>query len=173
MLKWLDSHFEEMVLAFLLFCMMMLSGIQVCMRYVANSSLAWSEELTRYSFVWSGFLCIGYSIRRRTELRLDTAVAALPAMVRVVIETLLDIGAFALFSLFLYTGIVILHKTAEINQVSSALQIPMQYIYMAPVAGFLAGIIRTIQRIVCRISEAGKRNSFKKISVPDTERKGV
>jgi len=63
-LRWLDDHLEEYILAVLLVTISCVMMLQIIMRYIFNSSLPWPEELTRYCFVWSGFLGIGYSIKR-------------------------------------------------------------------------------------------------------------
>ncbi len=63
-LKWLDEHLEEALLVVFLVVMCLLTGFQVFMRKVLNSSLTWSEELNRFCYIWSGFLSIGYCIKK-------------------------------------------------------------------------------------------------------------
>ena len=64
MIKWLDENLEEALLAMLLCGMALVMGIQVFSRYALGSSLSWSEELTRYMFIWSAFLSISYCTKR-------------------------------------------------------------------------------------------------------------
>jgi TRAP-type C4-dicarboxylate transport system permease small subunit len=161
--KWIDKHFEEVCLAILLFAMVILSGLQVFMRYVTNTSLAWSEELTRYGFVWSGFLCLGYCIRRRSDLRIDVFLSILPNKAKIIFEIILDAVSVTVFCAFAYTSVIIIQKTIDLKQVSAALNIPMQYIYMAPFVGFSVSIVRIFQRIFMRILEFSGKNEFKKI----------
>ena len=54
-LHWLDENLEEFLLVFFLIAMTLIMGIQVFCRYVLGQSLSWSEEITRYLFIWSGF----------------------------------------------------------------------------------------------------------------------
>lgn len=54
-IRWLDDNLEEALLIALLVMMTLLMGLQVFSRYILNASLSWSEELTRYLFIWSGF----------------------------------------------------------------------------------------------------------------------
>lgn len=54
-IKWLDRHFEEILLVALLFAMMIIMGIQIFARYALSNSLSWSEEITRFCFIWTGF----------------------------------------------------------------------------------------------------------------------
>lgn len=57
---WLDENLEEFLLVIGLIAMTLIMGIQVFCRYVLGMSLSWSEELTRYIFIWCGFLSVSY-----------------------------------------------------------------------------------------------------------------
>ena len=48
----LDKHLEEILLVFGTMVMILLIFYQVVMRRCFNSSIAWSEELARYIFIW-------------------------------------------------------------------------------------------------------------------------
>ena len=51
-LHWLDENLEEFILVIFLIAMTLIMGIQIFCRYVLGMSLSWSEELTRYLFIW-------------------------------------------------------------------------------------------------------------------------
>ena len=57
---WLDNYLEEFFMVISLILMTVIMGIQVFSRYVLGSAPSWSEEITRYLFVWSGFLSVSY-----------------------------------------------------------------------------------------------------------------
>ena len=59
-LQWLDENLEEVLLVIALAAMAVIMGIQVIARYIFGASLSWSEELTRYIFIWAGFLSVSY-----------------------------------------------------------------------------------------------------------------
>lgn len=59
-LHWLNENLEEFLLVILLIGMTLIMGIQVLCRYAFGMSLSWSEELTRYLFIWCGFLSVSY-----------------------------------------------------------------------------------------------------------------
>ena len=63
-LHWLDENLEEFLLVFFPIAMTLIMGIQVFCRYVLGQSLSWSEELTRYLFIWSGFLSVSYCSKK-------------------------------------------------------------------------------------------------------------
>ena len=63
-LHWIDEYLEETLLVAALAAMAVIMGIQVFSRYVLGASLSWSEELTRYIFIWAGFLSVSYCTKK-------------------------------------------------------------------------------------------------------------
>ena len=51
-LHYLDEYLEEILMVIFLIAMTLIMGIQVFSRYVLGMSLSWSEEITRYLFIW-------------------------------------------------------------------------------------------------------------------------
>ena len=98
-LRWLDEHFEEYVLSGLLVVISVVMMLQVIMRYVFNASLSWAEEASRYAFVWSALVSIGYSIKENSILKVDTLVEALPAGLKHLLITLINISVTLFFLL--------------------------------------------------------------------------
>lgn len=45
--------------------------VQVIMRYAYGHSLSWSEELTRYMFVWIIYLGVNLGIRGDNQIKID------------------------------------------------------------------------------------------------------
>ena len=121
-IKWLDDNFEEFILVILLLAMTLIMGIQVFTRYLLGNSLAWSEEITRYLFIW---------FPKRGK-----------AMIKLVNHTIEII-----FFLFLIPYAYLYLKSAVVSgQTSPACGIPMYYIQAAPLFSFILVSIRIIQR---------------------------
>lgn len=76
--KWLEENIEEFLLVIALAAMTIIMGIQVFSRYVLGMSLSWSEELTRYIFIWAGFLSVSYCTKRCISIKIEQFVAAFP-----------------------------------------------------------------------------------------------
>ena len=49
---WLNNSLEEFLMGAGLIMMTAIMGIQVVFRYAFGMSLSWSEEITRYIFIW-------------------------------------------------------------------------------------------------------------------------
>ena len=64
-LHWLDENLEEFLLVVMLAAMTLITGIQIFSRYALGQSLyLQSEEVTRFLFIWSGFLSVSYCSKK-------------------------------------------------------------------------------------------------------------
>ena len=75
---WLNDSLEEFLMVASLILMTLIMGIQVFSRYVLGASLSWSEELTRYIFVWAGFLSVSFCTKRCISIKIEQFVAMFP-----------------------------------------------------------------------------------------------
>src|SRR4029079_8498913 len=67
--------------------------LQVCFRYVLNSSLSWSEEAARYLFIWSAVLGFSSSVHARRLFSFDMVAQRLDARGRAACAVLFMIAA--------------------------------------------------------------------------------
>lgn len=132
------STYEEKFLVYSLMFTTTLIFFQVIMRYVIGRSLSWSEELTRYIFLWQIWVGASYAISMKKHLKIDVFINKFHGSMHEILQ-LISLGCWAFFSVFLAvegTKLVIL-ITAQ-GQLSPAMQVPMSYSYAAiPVGGVL------------------------------------
>ncbi len=145
-LKWLDEHLEEYVLSGLLVVISVVMMLQVIMRYVFNSSLSWAEEASRYAFVWSALVSIGYSIKENSILKVDTLIEILPAGLKHLLIMLINIAVTLFFGYLFISSIPAVQRVMMTGQTSPALKIPLGWIYFAAIAGFFLATVRSIQK---------------------------
>lgn len=144
---WSEEAFEEALLVVFLLLMALVMGAQVFSRYVMRSSLTWTEEIARYLFIWSGFVSIGYCIRKRMGLRVDIALTVLPGRVALLMRILALFLEMALFVYLLPFAYAILEVAVEKERLSPATRMPMWMLQSAPFVGFLLAAIRVGQRL--------------------------
>jgi TRAP-type C4-dicarboxylate transport system, small permease component len=119
-----------------IFCSTIMVFVQVIFRYVLEDSLSWSEELLRYVLIWSVFLSTGYVLARGEHTCLDIGLATLAPKLRYHLECISVTLMFFFGGLLLRYGIT--YAQYGSRQKSSALQIPMSWIYIAiPIGGAL------------------------------------
>lgn len=156
MIKWLDDNFEETAMIILLSAMTIVMGIQICSRYVFGYSLSWSEEITRYLFIWSAFLSLGYCIKKGISIKIEQFINIYSEKEKKYIKI---INYFLEISMFIYLipfSITYLYGSISGGQISPALGIPMYMVQSAPLVGFTLGFIRVIQRIIKDYNLLGK-----------------
>jgi len=156
MFKLIDEHFEESIVVVLMAMMSVLIGVQIFMRYVMGASLSWSEELSRYFFIWATYVGIAYAVRKDAHIRVTMATDLLSPKGQAAMRILTHVifGAFALF--VMYQGWFMVEKTFRFGQKSASLGVPMGIIYLAPFTGFLLVVLRLIQAILVDLRAAGQ-----------------
>lgn len=147
MLKFLDKHLEESLLVILLSVMSLLIGAQVFMRYVMHDSLTWSEELARYCFIWATYLGVSCAVKHKAHICVEALTERLPLAARHY-ATILSHLLFIVFAVMVMKeGYALTAKVFGFGQKSSAMGLPMGYVYLAPTVGFGLVIIRLLQSI--------------------------
>lgn len=121
----------EVLIVALTLAMIAASLAQVLARYLFSAPLSWSEELSRYLFIWLSFLAAWFAWRHRVHIGLDLLPPRLLRPFARLSEAL--ILAFAIISMVYGNKLMAL----AMNQPSAALGIPMAAVY----AGYYAGMI--------------------------------
>ena len=117
-LHWLDENLEEFILVIFLIAMTLIMGIQVFARYALGASLSWSEELTRYLFIWSGFISVSYCTKKCISIKIEQFVAMFPRMHSTMCNSCMALARLSTHSLFVvYTGT--LSFSTRIDSISS------------------------------------------------------
>lgn len=143
--KYLDQNLEEIIMVFLLTVIALVILLNVIMRYVFKHPLPWPEELARYCYVYSGMFSAGYCLRRNVNFRVDLIYKAFPRPVQIVIEYVGKLIVLFLYTFMAYSSISLVQQTTSM---STAMQIPMKYIYLSIPIGMTLGVIRAVQDLV-------------------------
>ncbi|MDO9543629.1 MAG: TRAP transporter small permease [Synergistaceae bacterium] len=147
-IRWLDKHFEETILTIFLSIMVIVMGYQVVMRYLFNASLPWSDELTRYIFVWSAFISIAYCIRHHNSIKIDQVILMLPEVVQKVVKLIIKVIMLIFFAYLFRFSLNVVQSTIKSGQLSPALQIPMYFVHVSAAIGFALAVLRILQSFV-------------------------
>jgi len=148
-LKWLDENFEEKLMSSALWAIVIIMGIQVIMRYVFKSSLVWSEEVSRYLFIWMVFTGISYGIKNGSHMRIDMLEHFFPKL-RNGLGILADLSFLTFSAYMIKPGISVVESLIETGQTSPAGEIPMYIVYAGLLVGFSLVLFRIIQKYIMK-----------------------
>lgn len=137
---------------------------QVFTRYVLNDPASFTEELVRYSLIWTGFIGAAYAFSTREHMALtflrDKLEPNKKRLVTIGVDALILIFAFAI----LFVGGTKLAFAAYMEY-SALLGVPRSLVYsMAPVSGLFIVIIQIINiyedytGVSLSVENTGKQN---------------
>lgn len=115
---------------------------QVFMRYVVNRPVIWSEEFARYVFVWFTYLGASYGVKRKAHIRLSFLHERLPRKLQILINIITNLIMVVVFLYLVPYGIEAVKYQHEL--LSSAMQIPLSYIFVAIPIGLTLVSIRLL-----------------------------
>lgn len=145
-IHWLDENLEECILMLLLIGMTLIMGIQVFSRYALGMSLSWSEELTRYLFIWCGFISVSYCSKKCLSIKIEQFVALFPRRGKAIFKVINHTFELIFFLYMIPYAWSYMMSAVASGQVSPACSIPMYYIQAAPFVSFVLVAIRILQR---------------------------
>lgn len=111
---------------------------QVILRYFFNDSITWAEELTRFTIIWMSFIAASMGVRYGAHISVDVLTTLTsPRTARILVAISAVLGICFGLGILVFGGELFLHATQRF-QLSSALQIPMYYVYaILPLSGAL------------------------------------
>ncbi len=110
---------------------------QVISRYIVGHPSAFTDELAGFLLIWVGLLGATYITGKKEHLAIDLLHHKLSPKgkikVNVIINVLIALFAFAIL---IVGGTNLVYITLRLSQVSSALQMPVGYVYLVlPLSG--------------------------------------
>jgi TRAP-type C4-dicarboxylate transport system permease small subunit len=120
--------------------------LQVVCRYVLDSSLSWSEEFSRYAFIWTIFLGAGSVARRGQHMAVDALRNVLPGRPRRLLEIGVAAGGNVFFAVFGYTAVLLTENA--MGQISTALEIPIAVVYASAPLGVVLTLLHLANGIL-------------------------
>jgi C4-dicarboxylate transporter DctQ subunit len=76
------NRLEEVLIGSLLAIMVIVTCLQVVLRYVFDSGIVWGLEATSYAFLWMVLLGLSYGVRTSSHIAADFLLTRLPSKSR-------------------------------------------------------------------------------------------
>lgn len=140
----------------LLISMTIIMGAQICARYIFKYSLTWSEEITRYLFIWTAFISLSYCTRKCISIKIEQVLEAFSKRKKAGIKLINHTIELIFFCYLLPYSVLFLRASVESGQLSPACRMPMSIIQSAPLVGFILVIIRIFQRWLIELNTVRK-----------------
>lgn len=130
---------QEAIGTGLLLFTVLVTLVNVAMRYGFSASIVWADESARLAFIWMTFLAGALAVASNAHLAIDTIVTKAPERLRRVLTWIANLGAVIFFALLLVGGLE--QTRLAMGQESPALRLPLGYIYAAvPISAVLMAV---------------------------------
>ena len=126
-------------------------SLQVLYRYVLELPSPWTEELSRYLFIWSAFLAAAVSVGRDDQFFIPAFIDALPARPRRALQVAIDLAQLGFALVMVRYGSIMADRMMMAR--SPVLPMPQGVAYMViPIAGLYMAV-----HLLCRLLIPGLR----------------
>jgi TRAP-type C4-dicarboxylate transport system permease small subunit len=123
----------ELTLCVILVAIVLVTFIQVLFRYIFHLSLAWSEELARYLFLWLAALAAAYAFKTKSHFALRFLVDRFGKRFQSITGTLVAFIVSGFLAIFIWKSVE--YTLGMAKQVSPSIQMSMAIPYSSVVVG--------------------------------------
>lgn len=129
-LDWALEKLEALILASSILAMALNSVSNVFGRYLFNQSLYFSEELNQFLIIFVTFVGCSYAARQSRHVSMSAFIEHLTGKPAAVTLLLINLLTAALMLWLAWAAVDYVQSAARIGRSSSALQVPLHYIYL-------------------------------------------
>ncbi|MDO5537570.1 MAG: TRAP transporter large permease subunit, partial [Desulfovibrionaceae bacterium] len=165
-LGWLDENFEKIFLVVGLLSIICFITLQTVYRYVVSSiletagAMVWTEEVSRYIFIWITYLALCVAVKKRSSIRIDIIYDKLPRRWQEISWVVVH-GCFLLLTLVIaITGWSQIERLLRFPQYTTATRIPFLIPYLVLPVGFGLMSLRLVQDLWRQCKKCGTRDSL-------------
>ncbi len=127
------------------------TSLQVLARHVIKFPLPWTEELTRFSFIWIIMLAIPLGTKYQRQLGIDLISGRIPLRFRSFYLLMIELFTLAVTIIFIYISWTFLQK--NLSRTAITMPVSMKYIYISgPICGVLLSFFQ-IEKIIHMIQK--------------------
>lgn len=126
--------------------------VQVIARYVFNSSLSWSEEFSRYLFIWQTWLGASVALRDDKHIRLEMFDKKFGPNGKNIMMIISDIIWLAFDIFLIINGTQLVSKQFARGTRSAGIGIPLGFVYASLPVSSLVIAFRLLSEIVTTLN---------------------
>ena len=129
-LRGMLENLERNVSNITLSALVVVLALQVFFRYVLQIGLSWSEEVSRFFFIWFVYLSASYAVQAGTHIRVSLVVDLLPAPAQRFVRVLSDLLWIGFNAIVIVSGIQLIATMVAHPVYSTSLLLPLSVIYV-------------------------------------------
>jgi len=141
------NEIEEKFCTYTFLLVIVLVFYQVVGRYVFGNAPTWTEELSRYLYVWECWLGVSLTQREDRHIKLTFLLDLMKPTVRKIADIVAFIITVGTAAILCFYGFKLVFFAAAQGNISPSLHMPMTIFYLCLPIGCLAFILRKIGEI--------------------------
>ena len=145
------DNFEEIFCVVCMATMVVCLTLQVGIRIVSGSALAWTEELSRYAFLWTVYIGAAFIAKRNAHVRITAQFLPMPLWARFIFRLLADAVWVAFLVYMARQSWISIESSLEFPEISPTLHIVKAYVEMIIPAGFALMSWRIVEDYLRRL----------------------
>ncbi len=149
--KFIAGNLEEIVLSLLFVNMCFFVLIQIVSRYVFHSPLLYTEEVSRYCYIWICFFGMAMATKLQNHIRIELVFIFIKGRAQAVINLVLNIISLGLYVVIFFIGLS--YTLTNAVQLSPAMEISKAFVYVSLPLGALFSVIRMLAILKKEIKE--------------------
>lgn len=169
MLRTIYANFEEYLCVTLCAGMILCLALQVSIRMIWGSALAWTEELSRYCFIWTVYIGMSLATKRLAQVRITAQFLKMPLKMRLFFRILSDMICVAFNVMIAWYAWEVIRENYEFPEISPTLGIVKAHVEMSIPCTFLLTSWRIIEIYLRRIKEGTLYSLVKNVGEEDTD----
>lgn len=141
------NKIEDIILILLVIGMLTTILIQIVGR-VVGKPIPWTEEVSRYLFLWMMFIALASGFNRVESSRVVMFVENLPKSLKIIVPIIYGFFVTLIFIFMIVYGGEVVKQQITLNEMGTAIKLPMYLVGLCqPVAGVL-GLIGVFQSFI-------------------------
>ncbi|MBU1358817.1 MAG: TRAP transporter small permease [Gammaproteobacteria bacterium] len=137
-LRWCYEHFEELLSVTCLAAMVLCLMLQVGMRWITGNGVPWSEEMSRYTFIWATFAAAPMLAKRAAHVRISAQFLLMPPRFRLAFRMVCDAIWVAANLAFAWWSWQVVRGALEFPEISPTLGFARAWVELIIPASFVA-----------------------------------
>lgn len=122
-------------------------GLQIFFRFVLATGLSWSEEVSRFLFIWFVYVSASLAAQAGTHVRITAFVDLFPAVASKAIKIIADLIWIGFNVIVVISGVLLFQRMLKHPVYSTSLMLPLAWLYLViPIAHALM-ILRIFGRL--------------------------